>query len=509
MDRIDIAMTAVLRPKILRKTLSTIVKNVVDDQERFRLIINIDPVGEKVDPMDLVDIAKGYFDDVIYNIPDSPSFPLAVKWAWSNATAPYVFHWEDDIVILRKINVDKMIRIHKKHPEIASLRLYFKPTTKKKLLHTFRSRWHYNEDGFYLARGWKDQFGLNVNFLKQEFVSEAASLLRGDLNPEKQFRHDRAFMRPLIKKWKYALYTSPGQPALISGKQGTKWRQNMGFTKPPGAKFLKWTGKGAKARKVSRETNMIRDKYPKLWKVAMKFDNTSSILDPVNKSLTFARNDKYLEKLLKQDKKLHVIVPHNINRKLANQLPPNITTQILNKEDNIEYIFTYLHNKINKNKKPKPNIISPSAKIHKTAVIGVHGNTYCRDPEGNMVNLKHMGNVVIGDNVDVEALSIVHRAGMASTIIGKGTKVCVKCNIGHNCVIGKRTFIAPGVLLGGGTKVGNNCYIWQGVITRSNISICDNVVIGAGSLVMHDITKPGVYFGSPAKYVKPYDESLR
>jgi serine acetyltransferase len=46
-------------------------------------------------------------------------------------------------------------------------------------------------------------------------------------------------------------------------------------------------------------------------------------------------------------------------------------------------------------------------------------------------------------------------------------------------------------------------------VTRSNINICDNVIIGAGSLVLKDIAEPGVYFGSPAKYVKPYQEELR
>ena len=120
-----------------------------------------------------------------------------------------------------------------------------------------------------------------------------------------------------------------------------------------------------------------------------------------------------------------------------------------------------------------------------------------------------MGNVVIEDYAEVQALSVVHRSIFKSTIIRKNAQIFAKVNIGHNCDIGESTIICPGSMIAGGTKIGKNCYIWQGVITKSNITICDNVIIGAGSLVLKDITKSGVYFGSPVKYIKAYQEDLR
>lgn len=251
----------------------------------------------------------------------------------------------------------------------------------------------------------------------------------------------------------------------------------------------------------------IKEKYRTLWEKAIALGKTSSILDVEDNSLTFARSEKYLSKLIGTNKHVHVIIPYNLDTKII--LPPNVTVHTLKPEDDLQYVFTYIHNEVNANKDPKPDIISPTARIHPTAVVGVHGNTYCTYPDGSRVNLKHMGNVIIEDDVDVEALSIVHRAGMSSTILKKGVKVCVKVNVGHNCYVGEGSSIAPGVLLGGGVQIGKNCFIWQGVITRSNISICDNVVIGIGSVVMHDITKSGIYYGTPAKYVKPYDITLR
>lgn len=255
MDKVDITMTAVLRPSILDQSLSTIVKNVVDDQNRFKLIINIDPIGEDVDPMAMVKVAQSHFKTVIYNIPKAPSFPKAVKWIWMNSDAKYVFHWEDDVSIFRPISIEHMIEIHEKFPDIAALRLFVQPTPNSKTIAVYRSKWHYNENGFYTADDWKGQFGLNPNLIKKEFIDEAVHVLRDDINPEKVFRSAYDWAVPLISKWKYALYTKPGEKTLVSGlgSEGHVWKQKLGLSKPKGKQFLTWTGGSVK--KMSKNIN--------------------------------------------------------------------------------------------------------------------------------------------------------------------------------------------------------------------------------------------------------------
>ena len=49
------------------------------------------------------------------------------------------------------------------------------------------------------------------------------------------------------------------------------------------------------------------------------------------------------------------------------------------------------------------------------------------------------------------------------------------------------------------TQIGNRVSIGSGA-TILPVRICDDVVIGAGSVVTKDITKPGIYFGNPARY---------
>jgi len=273
-DKIDITMTAVLRPAVLDKSLASIVKNLVKDQNRFRLIINVDPIGEDVDPMAVVEVARKHFDNVIYNIPSEPSFPKAVKWIWLASEAPYVFHWEDDVSLLREIDIDDMIRIHKKYLDVAALRLYIRDTPKKKVLHIFRSNWRYNKDGFYIADNWQEQFGLNPNLIKKEFIKEAVHILRDDINPEKVFRVKYAWSVPLISKWKYGLYTNPGNKITVSGlnSEGHVWRRQQGLDKPVGKHFLTWAG-GKKRKNVESKSNKEIEMSKTVLVVAAHFDD--------------------------------------------------------------------------------------------------------------------------------------------------------------------------------------------------------------------------------------------
>lgn len=246
-----------------------------------------------------------------------------------------------------------------------------------------------------------------------------------------------------------------------------------------------------------------------LWEKLKHIQKTSSINQIVENSLIFAKNEKYLKRLMDVTINIDVLLPSNVDDGLIKKLPYNISVHVLKKEQDLKPMFIYIHNRINKHNKPKAIIIHPTAFVDSTAVVGIPGNNITKLDDGRIVNMKHMGNVIIEEDAEIQALSVVHRAVFDSTIIRKNAKIYAKVNIGHNCDIGESTIVCPGSLLAGGTKVGKDCYIWQGVITVGHVSICNNVIIGAGSLVTKDITEPGVYFGTPAKYIKPYNSKLR
>jgi sugar O-acyltransferase (sialic acid O-acetyltransferase NeuD family) len=82
--------------------------------------------------------------------------------------------------------------------------------------------------------------------------------------------------------------------------------------------------------------------------------------------------------------------------------------------------------------------------------------------------------------------------------LGRHCLVNINCTIGHDVFIGDFVTINPGVNISGNVSIGANCNIGSNAVIRNGITICEDVVVGAGSVVVKDITEPGVYVGSPA-----------
>ena len=105
-----------------------------------------------------------------------------------------------------------------------------------------------------------------------------------------------------------------------------------------------------------------------------------------------------------------------------------------------------------------------------------------------------------------------------TAVIGKRTKVqshafiCELVTIGDDCFIGHGVMFINDVFSSGGPSGGDktkwkSTSIGQHVSIGSNatilpVTVCDHVVIGAGSVVTKDISKPGIYAGNPARFIR-------
>ena len=234
------------------------------------------------------------------------------------------------------------------------------------------------------------------------------------------------------------------------------------------------------------------------------YNNTCSITDLKDNSITFVREYKYLKYIENTNKYVCVITQKSL-KKFTILIPKNVKFIFVDDKE-VDYVFTKVHNKIYEGVPSIDNIISDKCEIDKTAVIGVEGIKVANCPDGSKLQFKHIGNIIIEDNVEIGACAVIHKASMTSTVIKRGVKIAAQVNVGHNVLIGEDTVIATRALLGGSTSIGKNCWIGLNVLIKNGISICDNVIIGMGSLVVKDITKPGIYFGSPCLYKKPYEE---
>lgn len=74
--------------------------------------------------------------------------------------------------------------------------------------------------------------------------------------------------------------------------------------------------------------------------------------------------------------------------------------------------------------------------------------------------------------------------------------------IGHDAIMHPHSFIAANVLIAGGSEVGMRCMIGNGTTFIDHIHVCDDVTIGGGATVVKNITEPGIYVGTPAKFLK-------
>ena len=140
--------------------------------------------------------------------------------------------------------------------------------------------------------------------------------------------------------------------------------------------------------------------------------------------------------------------------------------------------------------------------IHPGTVIGADGFGYQKDAEGVYHKVPQIGNVIVEDDVEIGANSTIDRAALGSTIIGKGSKIDNLVQIAHNVSLGNNTIMSAQSGISGSVKVGNNSIIAGQVGISGHLEIGDNVILIAQSGVSKSITKPGIYFGSPAKEFK-------
>lgn len=145
------------------------------------------------------------------------------------------------------------------------------------------------------------------------------------------------------------------------------------------------------------------------------------------------------------------------------------------------------------------SIIGKNCILHSGVVIGADGFGFAPQSDNNYKKIAQIGNVVIGNNVEIGANTTVDRATLGSTIIKDGVKLDNQVQIAHNVVIGENTVIVAQTGIAGSSKIGKNCVIAGQVGIVGHIQIADNVTIAAQSGVTGNIKKEGsVLLGSPA-----------
>ena len=137
--------------------------------------------------------------------------------------------------------------------------------------------------------------------------------------------------------------------------------------------------------------------------------------------------------------------------------------------------------------------------IHCGAVIGSDGFGFARDGAAYR-KIPQVGNVAIGDDVEIGANTTIDRAAMPneSTVIGSGVKIDNLAQIGHNVKIGENSLIVALVGLSGSVELGRNVTIAGQTGLAGHLRVGDNSVVAARSGVTKDVPSNAFYSGFPA-----------
>jgi UDP-3-O-[3-hydroxymyristoyl] glucosamine N-acyltransferase len=142
--------------------------------------------------------------------------------------------------------------------------------------------------------------------------------------------------------------------------------------------------------------------------------------------------------------------------------------------------------------------IGHRVRIHAGTVIGSDGFGYVLD-NGVHRKVPQVGNVVIGDDVEIGANVTIDRGALDSTVIGKGTKIDNLVQIAHNVEIGEHCIVIAQAGISGSTKLGKYVILAGQVGLAGHLKIGDQVTVAAQSGVMHNIPDGEKWFGYPAQ----------
>lgn len=142
--------------------------------------------------------------------------------------------------------------------------------------------------------------------------------------------------------------------------------------------------------------------------------------------------------------------------------------------------------------------IGRGVRIHANTVIGSDGFGYVQDG-GLHRKVPQIGNVVIGDDVEIGAGVTIDRGALGSTIIGKGTKIDNLVQIAHNVEIGEGCLLVAQAGIAGSSKLGNYVVLAGQVGIAGHLKIGNQAIVAARAGVMNDIPDGEKWLGTPAQ----------
>lgn len=175
----------------------------------------------------------------------------------------------------------------------------------------------------------------------------------------------------------------------------------------------------------------------------------------------------------------------------------------------------------------QPNaVIGPGCRIGARTTVGANASIRCADigadcnilagavigeagfgvavSEAGIVDIPHLGSVLIGEQVTIGAHTAVDRGVFGATRIGDACKLDNLCHIAHNTQVGRNVILPGQSGTAGSVVIGDNVMAGGRVGVYDHVTIGEGARIGAASVVSRDIPPGQTWAGSPARPIREH-----
>jgi len=142
-------------------------------------------------------------------------------------------------------------------------------------------------------------------------------------------------------------------------------------------------------------------------------------------------------------------------------------------------------------------VIGNNVIIHANSVLGADAYYFQRRPE-SWKKLESCGRTVIGDNVEIGALTSIDAGVSGDTIISSGTKIDNHVQIGHDTYVGHNCLIGAHCAIAGVTRIEDDVILWARVSVNKDLTIGKKAIVLAMTGVDKSLAGDKTYWGIPA-----------
>jgi UDP-3-O-[3-hydroxymyristoyl] glucosamine N-acyltransferase len=147
--------------------------------------------------------------------------------------------------------------------------------------------------------------------------------------------------------------------------------------------------------------------------------------------------------------------------------------------------------------------------LHSGAVVGSDGFGYVAEG-GKRWKFPQVGQIRIGDDVEIGANTTIDRGSLDRTEISAGVKIDNLVHVAHNVHIGENTVIAAQTGISGSAVIGRDVAFGGQAGLGERCHIEDGAVVGgqAGILPGKTIRKGQIVWGTPARTLEKFKDQF-